>query len=52
MIQREEYFDPIEKEEQNSEFIAIERKSFVRDVWERFKSNRRALTGLISYNFV
>ncbi len=47
MVKREEYFDAIGKEEQNNEFIAIARKSFVRDVWERFKCNKRALTGLI-----
>ncbi len=47
MLQKSEYFRPIDKSEQNSEFIAMESRSFWRDVWERFRSNRRALVGLI-----
>ncbi len=47
MLQKSEYFRPIDKSEQNSEFIAMESRSFWRDVWERFRSNRRALVGFI-----
>ena len=46
-MKKEEYFEPIDKSEQNSEFIAMEPRSFARDVWERFKSNRRALAGFV-----
>lgn len=47
MLKKEEYFKPIDSSEKNDEFIAMESKSFGRDVWERFRTNKRALTGLI-----
>lgn len=47
MLKPEEYFDPLPQEERNEEYIAIESKSFARDVWERFCQNKRALVGLI-----
>lgn len=52
MLLETEYFEPIDSKEQNSEFIAMERKSFARDVWERFKHNRRALIGLVVLSFL
>lgn len=47
MLNKEDYFKPIDSSEKNDEFIAMESKSFARDVWERFCTNKRALTGLI-----
>lgn len=47
MLNPNEYFDPLDPSEKNEEYIAIESKSFGRDVWERFCSNKRALVGLI-----
>ena len=52
MLERTAYFEPIASEEQNCEFIAMEQKSFARDVWERFRSNRRALIGLCVLAFI
>lgn len=47
MLKPEEYFEPLPIEERDSEFIAMERKSFARNVWESFSHNRLALAGLI-----
>lgn len=47
MLQKSEFFNPIDKLEQDSEFIAMEPRSFWHDVWDRFRSNRRALIGFI-----
>ena len=47
MLQKSEFFNPIDKSEQDSEFIAMEPRSFWHDMWDRFRSNRRALIGLI-----
>lgn len=47
MLKPEEYFEPLPPEERDSEFIAMESKSFGRNVWESFSRNRLALIGLI-----
>lgn len=47
MLQKSEFFNPIDKLEQDSESIAMEPRSFWHDVWDRFRSNRRALIGFI-----
>ena len=47
MLKPEEYFEPLPPEERDSEFIAMERCSFARNVWESFSRNRLALVGLI-----
>ncbi len=47
MLNPSEYFELLDPSEKNDEYIAIESKSFARDVWERFCSNKRALAGLI-----
>ena len=47
MLKPEEYFEPLPAEERNTEFIAMARKSFARNVWESFSHNRLALAGLI-----
>ncbi|MDR2615689.1 MAG: ABC transporter permease [Oscillospiraceae bacterium] len=43
----EELLEPLEQSQKNDEFIAIESKPFLRDVWERFCGNKRAVMGLI-----
>ena len=45
--QLENLFQPLSEEEQNSEFIAMETKSFGKDAWNRFKRNKLALVGLV-----
>jgi len=40
-------FELLDESEKNSEFIAIESKTFLQDSWGRFKKNRLAFTGLI-----
>jgi len=40
-------FELLEDSEKNSEFIAIESKTYLQDAWERFKRNRLALFGFI-----
>ena len=52
MLQKSEFFNPIDKSEQDSEFISMEPRSFWHDVWDRFRSNRRALIGLIVLLFI
>ena len=47
MLKPEEYFEPLPAEERDTDLIAMESKSFARDVWERFSGNRLALAGLI-----
>ena len=47
MLKPEEYFDPLPPEDRDTGFIAIESKSFGRNVWESFCRNRLALLGLI-----
>ncbi len=42
-----EMFELLPESEKNSEFIALESKTFLRDSWERFKANRLAFIGLI-----
>ena len=47
MLRPEEYFDPLPQEDRDAQFIAMESKSFARNVWESFSRNRLALVGLI-----
>lgn len=47
MLRPEEYFEPLSPEDRDTEFIAMESKSFARNVWETFSRNRLALIGLI-----
>ncbi|MGN1370176.1 MAG: ABC transporter permease [Aristaeellaceae bacterium] len=47
MLKPEEYFEPLQAEERDTEFIAMERKSFARNAWESFSHNHLALAGLI-----
>ncbi|MBE6114667.1 MAG: ABC transporter permease [Erysipelotrichaceae bacterium] len=43
----DDMFELLDDSEKNSEFIAIESKTFARDAWDRFKKNKLALAGLI-----
>lgn len=52
MLSPEEFFQPVEDWERDTEYVAMENKSFGRDVWERFRSNKRALLGLICLTVV
>lgn len=52
MLEPSEYFEPIEAKEQNNEFIAIESKSFFRDVCGRFVKNKRAMIALILFTVI
>ena len=49
MLNKSEYFEPIDPDEKNDEFIAIESKSFFKDVCERFVKNKRAMIALFLY---
>lgn len=49
MLNASDYFKPILPEEKNAEFIAIESKSFFKDVWGRFLKNKRAMAALIVF---
>ena len=43
----EKMFEKLPDDEKNSEFIAMESKTFLRDVWDRYKKNNLAMIGLI-----
>lgn len=43
----DDLFELLDESEKNSEFIAIESKTFFKDAWDRFKKNKLALFGLI-----
>ena len=47
MLRPEEYFEPLPQEDRDGQFVAMESKSFARNVWESFSRNRLALVGLI-----
>ena len=40
-------FERLDDSEKNTEFIAMESKTYLRDAWDCFKKNRLALGGLI-----
>lgn len=42
-----EWFEPLPAEAKNSEFIAMESKTFLQEAWERFRRNKMAVMGLI-----
>ncbi len=43
----DDLFEKLPDSEKNSEFIAMESKTFLRDSWNRFKKNKLALFGLV-----
>ena len=40
-------FEKLEESEKDSEFIAVEAKTYLQDAWRCFKKNKLALFGLI-----
>ena len=40
-------FEVLDASEKNSEFVAIESKTYLQDAWQRFKKNKLALSGFI-----
>ena len=46
MLLTDDLFEKLDDSEKNSEFIALESKTFIKDAWDRFKKNRLALAGL------
>lgn len=42
-----EWFEPLPADEKNSEFIAMDSKTFLQEAWERFRKNKMAVLGLI-----
>lgn len=46
MLSPDEFFEPIEEWERDCQYVAMESRSFARDVWGRFCHNKRALFGL------
>ena len=47
IVYTDDLFEKLDDSENNSEFIAIESKTFFKDAWDRFKKNKIALAGLI-----
>ena len=43
----DDMFELLDESEKNSEFIAMESKTFFQDAWGRYKKNKLALAGLI-----
>lgn len=41
------WFQPLSKDEKNTDFIAMESKTYLQDAWRRFRKNKLALAGLI-----
>lgn len=47
LILNEKMFEKLPDNEKNSEFIAMESKTFIKDVWDRYKKNKLAIIGLL-----
>lgn len=47
MLNPDEYFEPLGELEKGEEAVAVESKSFWKDVWDRFCGNKKALAGLV-----
>ena len=43
----DEEFELLDDSEKNSEFSAVESKTYLQDAWSRFKKNKLAITGLV-----
>ena len=43
----DELFELLSDDEKNSEFVAVESKTYFQDAWGRFRKNKLALMGLI-----
>ncbi len=47
LVLTEKMFEKLPDDEKNSEFIAMDSKTFLKDVWDRYKKNKLAMVGLI-----
>lgn len=47
MEYKDAMFEPLPEAEKNSEFVAVESKTYFQDAWGRFRKNKLALAGLI-----
>lgn len=47
LVLSKEMFEKLPEDEKNSEFIAMESKTFLKDVWDRYRKNKLAMIGLI-----
>ena len=45
IVYTDDLFEKLDDSEKNSEFIAVESKTFLKDAWDRFKKNKIALAG-------
>ncbi|MCF0110705.1 MAG: ABC transporter permease [Erysipelotrichaceae bacterium] len=52
LILTDEMFEKLDDSEKNSEFIAMQSKTFLKDAWGRFKKNKLALFGLVFLTFM
>lgn len=43
----DELFEKLGDDEKNSEFVAVESKTYFQDAWDRFRKNKLALIGLV-----
>ena len=43
----DDMFEALDESEKNSEFIAMESKTFFQDAWSKFRKNKMAVAGLI-----
>ena len=46
IVLEDDMFEVLPEEEKNSEFIAMESKTFLQDAWRKFKANKAAMIGL------
>lgn len=46
LVLEDDMFEPLPEDEKNSEFIAMESKTFLQDAWRKFKANKAAMIGL------
>lgn len=47
IVLTDDMFELLDESEKNSEFIAIQSKTFVKDSWDRFRKNKLAMAGLV-----
>ncbi len=47
VVLTEDMFELLDESEKNSEFVAIDSKTFFQDAWRKFKKNKLALVGLV-----
>lgn len=47
LVLTEEMFEKLPDDEKNSEFIAMDSKTFLKDVWDRYRKNKLAMIGLV-----